>query len=803
MSSTPRRIAASTAAATNARRQRAPAAPPGHATLLTASYDQLVCSKLNVRRKGGDDLRELTALIRSQGLLQNLIGFPQTEHGMPTGRIEIVAGRRRLACIGALIASGDYPHDFQIPYLLIAEHEAVAVSLAENAGREAMHPADVFEAMQALATRGAAVIDIAAAFGVDALTVKRRLKLANVAPRFLRMYRNDTISYEQMAALAISDSHAAQEQAWDRLDSWSRQPQRLRRLLTTGRIDVRADRLAGFIDMGDFIKAGGVIERDLFSDVGAGFIRDVALLERLAMDKLADAAKQLDGEGHAWLALRLHVDAKELATYGRARTVTRRATPEEQIALDGIAEALADLERTIKEEREADREDKDAHEDDGDGEGEGEGDEHGDNHGDRDADHGQAHTPDWDDGRHAERRRVPRIRSALDRDEDEADMLERMYHRANGHTPPCVIEARCVRIAELEEQQRALLESFTTSHPDDRARAGTIVTIDQWSMLAILRGMIRPEDKQRPGTPSEGAGAEGGARGTATDRAVHSERLVTLLTAHRTVALHAEMMAQPSVALAILVHALILDVFGSRLGADPAGLARISLARPSLPYEVEAGPAWHAVAARRAQLAAQLHAALGLGAGAGVGVGVGDPLTVDAAAGTEADWEVEGGRVACGGEACGGESGAPRPAPPSLLAWLLQQPQATLLDYLAFCVGASLDCIQAREAAPPSSSTSFQTLAHVLGLDMRRWWQATAANYFTHVAKARIVEVVASAHSPAAAAPLEALRKVAAADAAARLVADTGWLPDVLRTDAAPTPQALETPQLPQARQAT
>ena len=68
---------------------------------------------------------------------------------------------------------------------------ARTVSLTENVQREAMHPADQFEAFASLVAEGRPVEDIAADFGVTPLVVQRRLKLANVSPRLLAEYRDD------------------------------------------------------------------------------------------------------------------------------------------------------------------------------------------------------------------------------------------------------------------------------------------------------------------------------------------------------------------------------------------------------------------------------------------------------------------------------------------------------------------------------------------------------------------------------------------------------------------------------------
>ena len=64
---------------------------------------------------------------------------------------------------------------------------------------------------------------------------------------------------------------------------------------------------------------------------------------------------------------------------------------------------------------------------------------------------------------------------------------------------------------------------------------------------------------------------------------------------------------------------------------------------------------------------------------------------------------------------------------------------------------------------------------------MRKWWQASAASYFNHVSKARIAQVVDEVLGAQAAAPLQQLKKEAAAAGAQQVLASTGWLPQVLR----------------------
>lgn len=318
-----------------------------HATIRTARWCDMVRSKLNVRKKN-TDVSELKALIAAQGLLQNLVGFMQMVDGKETGIIEIVAGGRRLIALGELIAEGVFPDDYALPYLLVTEDEAVAISLAENSGREDMHPADVFDAMMELSKRGKSVDDIALLFRLDTLTVKKRLKLANIAPRLLDLYRNEQASYDQMQALAISDDHAAQEQAWDSLPSHSRHSHALRRLLTAQQVNVRSDRLARYVGIEAFEKAGGVVTRDLFSNANDGYITDVALLERLALAKLEKQRAKLVKEGFAWVEILPRADYSELSAFGSVRTKQSALTDEQQARVAELDERIGLLDEAIE-----------------------------------------------------------------------------------------------------------------------------------------------------------------------------------------------------------------------------------------------------------------------------------------------------------------------------------------------------------------------------------------------------------------------------------------------------------------------
>lgn len=254
-------------------------------------------SRRNVRKSARLSIPELAASISRVGLLQNLIVIlaPDGE------RYEVVAGDRRLTALKLLVKKRRLSADTEVPCLLVNDASARTVSLAENVLREAMHPADQFEAFAALVAEGRPVEDIAADFGVSPLVVQRRLRLGNVSPRLLADYRADEVTLEQLMALTVTDDHAGQEAAFYGAPEWQRSAPSLRARLTEREIDA-GQPLARFVGMEAYAAAGGGIRRDLFADDDGGiYLSDAVLLESLARDKLEALAVDVRAEGWAWV----------------------------------------------------------------------------------------------------------------------------------------------------------------------------------------------------------------------------------------------------------------------------------------------------------------------------------------------------------------------------------------------------------------------------------------------------------------------------------------------------------------------
>ncbi|OSZ44837.1 chromosome partitioning protein ParB [Alcaligenes faecalis] len=322
--------------------------------LLLVPLSQLRPSRRNVRKTAGQSIDALAASIARVGLLQNLtvILAGDGEH------YEVVAGGRRLAALKLLAKKRHIPKDWEVPCLLVEDASARTVSLTENVQREAMHPADQFEAFAALVAEGRPVEDIAADFAVTPLVVQRRLKLANVSPRLMADYRADAVSLEQLMALAITDDHAAQEAAFYDAPEWQRSPHALRDRLTEREIDAQHP-LVRFVGLDAYQAAGGGIRRDLFAEGDAGvYLTDAALLETLVRSKLDEHAATIRAEGWAW------VDATSIATYADLQAFHRapreRRTPNKREAqcMEKLQEKMQAIGEAVDAAMEADDEDK-------------------------------------------------------------------------------------------------------------------------------------------------------------------------------------------------------------------------------------------------------------------------------------------------------------------------------------------------------------------------------------------------------------------------------------------------------------
>ncbi len=329
--------------------------PTKNLTLVPLSRLVLRPTGRNVRKTPRMSIPELAASIQRVGLLQNLIVIASADGA----HYEVVAGGRRLAALKLLAKKHRISKEWEVPCLLVADGTARTASLTENVQREAMHPADQFEAFAALVAEGRPIEDIAADFSVTPLVVQRRLKLANVSPRLMADYRADAVSLDQLMALAITDDHAAQEAAFYDAPTWQRQPSALRDRLTEREIDAYRHPLVRFVGLDTYEAAGGGVRRDLFAEGDAGvYLTDAALLDRLAQDRLAGIAAQVKAEGWAWVDATPGVTHADLHAFQRAPRERREPTKREAQRIEKLQSKMQELASAVDDALDADDEDK-------------------------------------------------------------------------------------------------------------------------------------------------------------------------------------------------------------------------------------------------------------------------------------------------------------------------------------------------------------------------------------------------------------------------------------------------------------
>jgi ParB family transcriptional regulator, chromosome partitioning protein len=633
--------------------------------IVTVPYSSLRRSPLNARTKPLSGIPGLAANIRAKGLLQNLVVHEMKGARGKQRRYGVCAGQRREAALDLLHEQKHIAADYPVPVRIVSEGEALAISLIENSEREGLDPFDVLRSYRMLAEEGRSVDYIAALFSASPLTVKRRMKLANVSPKLLGLLREDGITLDQLAALALADDHETQELIWSEANEWQRQPNYLRQAITRAEIDASHSRLVRFVGLAAYEAAGGYVRRDLFSDdENAGFIADAELLQRLAGEKLDAVAEEIRAEGWNWTETRIERDVLELNRYDRLAPINRPYTGNEQREMDTLTARQDEL--------------------------------------------------------------AEQYDALLEDDENAYEEGERIETELNSVT--AAIQALEARALIWDTQQMA--------------EAGAFIILDPQGNLITERGLIRRDGNSTHDTAATTVGQAVAALKEVNRRAkpVHSAKLCQRLTAHRTAAIHAELIAQPSVALAALLFRLVPVAFPERYGVGP-GRDYLELHATSnhsallkVADDLSTSTAWGVIDARRQQWLAALPRNLA-----------------------------------------------------DLLPWLTgQDPGTTLLDLLAFCTGTLLDGVTDTEGPH-----AINALSNVLQLDMARYWTPTRATYFDHVSKSRIVDVAMQAVSPKVALDLSKMKKGDASATVEMRLAQSDWLPDILTDREVPPVRAL------------
>lgn len=284
-------------------------------------------------------------------------------------------------------------------------------------------------------------------------------------------------------------------------------------------------------------------------------------------------------------------------------------------------------------------------------------------------------------------------------------------------------EADADRLAEIEARIDDLESTSATWPARTLAVAGAVVSLAYDGEVRIERGLVRKEDAKLAAQLA--AGEEVSAP---TAKPEFSSGLIESLTAHKSAALSAVLCTHPDVALAAIVHTLLLRAFYPGHGDDSC--LKLSIGSAALPKSITP---------ESCNGLSALHAAI---------KALRVRLPIDAA---------------------------------DLWHWCLYQPQSDLLATLAVLAGASLDAVQRKaDCADCPRLKHTDELANAVALDMTGWFTPTAENYFSRVSRAQILTAIDEAkgsHAPT----LEKLKKSELAERAEKLLFGTAWLPAPIR----------------------
>jgi ParB family chromosome partitioning protein len=323
------------------------------------------------------------------------------------------------------------------------------------------------------------------------------------------------------------------------------------------------------------------------------------------------------------------------------------------------------------------------------------------------------------------------------------------------------------RLEEIEAELAAIHERPALYDQADIARAGAFVSIDGSGKLRVQRGYVRPEDvapEQEPALPEADSAqfatmdhnsethtvsamplaANDGSNGAVIDNTADaselpeedegvrpvSDKLLTELTAYRTLALREAVGNEPAIAYLAALHALCLKLF-YRYGSDSC----LEIETKSVMFGAQApGLADTPLAAR-----------------------------VDA---RHRNWAEH------------------LPEEPGELWDMLGSFDTDSLDALfAHCVSLTINAVVEPYNRRPKAIGHADKIATAVSLDLATaGWTPTVDNYLGRVPKARILEAVCEAKGQKAADRIGHLKKGDMATEAESLLAGAGWLPEPLRT---------------------
>lgn len=330
-------MAAADAAAPDLRDAAAP--EPVHGAEIVVPLNRLKASPRNARKVRHSEaaIEALAASIKAKGVLQPpVVEIERGQDGVATGNYLVTIGEGRRTALRLLARRKAIRRTHPVKVTVDTENDAHEISLDENITREAMHPADQFEAFRRLADEGGyGAEEIAARFGVSAQVVRQRLRLGAAAPELMAAYREETLTLDQLMAFCVSADQDRQRQVFEQMGQYM-PVYAIRRAMTEAKV-AADDRRVCFIGIEAYEAEGGTVLRDLFTEDGGGWLEDPALLDRMVVEKLAGLAEDArQREGWKWAEAA--TDYEPVRALGRVYPVEVARTDEERAQIAALSE---------------------------------------------------------------------------------------------------------------------------------------------------------------------------------------------------------------------------------------------------------------------------------------------------------------------------------------------------------------------------------------------------------------------------------------------------------------------------------
>ncbi|AOW24638.1 chromosome partitioning protein ParB [Sphingomonas melonis TY] len=246
-------------------------------------------------------IEPFAADLEARGVLQNLLVTPVARS---RGMFEVFDGGRRLRALNLLVERGVIdPDQYDVPVRVLKGNDAelTETSLAVSFHHLKLSPTEECRAFQHFLAGSTDIDAVAKRFGVTRRFIDGRLRLADLAEPIFTALAENRITLDMAKAYASTASHEAQLSTWTTYGSMSHyNADSIRRIIANDMM--RADDpVALLVGAEAYEAAGGVIERDLFSDAREKW-RHPEIARGLAAAIMEAEATRIGAErGLAWI----------------------------------------------------------------------------------------------------------------------------------------------------------------------------------------------------------------------------------------------------------------------------------------------------------------------------------------------------------------------------------------------------------------------------------------------------------------------------------------------------------------------